>query len=84
MDKMRNVNVVVQPGTVDDKGNGLGNIVLQGSAQVAHRSAGAHAPDRLALASNSLVTFGGLFAVTLVALTIGVRRNRRFETRRGR
>jgi hypothetical protein len=29
MDKMRKVNVVVEPGTSDDKGNGLGNIVFQ-------------------------------------------------------
>jgi LVIVD repeat len=84
MDKMRNINVVVQPGTVDDKGNGLGNIVLRGSAQAAQRVAENRSRDRLTSASNSLFTFGGLFAATLVALTIGVRRNRRFETRRGR
>ena len=35
MDKMRAVNVVIQPGTPDDKGNGLGNIVLQGSSLAA-------------------------------------------------
>jgi hypothetical protein len=35
MDKMRAVNVVIQPGTADDKGNGLGNIVLQGSSLAA-------------------------------------------------
>ena len=29
MDKMRNVNVVVEPGTADEDGNGLGNIVFQ-------------------------------------------------------
>jgi hypothetical protein len=84
MDKMRNVNVVVEPGTIDDKGNGLGNIVLQGTAQAAQRVAENRSPDRLALASSSLFTFGGLFAATLVALTIRVRRNRRLETRKGR
>jgi len=29
MDRMRNVNVVVEPNTVDESGNGLGNIVFQ-------------------------------------------------------
>jgi hypothetical protein len=42
MDKMRAVNVVIQPGTPDDKGNGLGNIVLQGSSLAA---ATYHAPE---------------------------------------
>jgi hypothetical protein len=84
MDKMRNVNVVVQPGTVDDKGNGLGNIVQQGTAQAAHRSAGKRAPDRLASTSSTLFALSGLFAAALMALTIAVRRNRRLETRRGR
>jgi hypothetical protein len=84
MDKMRNVNVIVEPGTIDDKGNGLGNIVFQGSAQAAHRVAENRSGDRLTSASNGLFTFGGLFAATLVALTIGVRRNRRLETRKGR
>jgi Zn finger protein HypA/HybF involved in hydrogenase expression len=84
MDKMRNVNVIVEPGTIDDKGNGLGNIVFQGSAQAAQRVAENRSGDRLTSASNGLFTFGGLFAATLVALTIGVRRNRRLETRKGR
>jgi LVIVD repeat len=44
MDKMRSVNVVVQPGTVDESGNGLGNIVLQGgaSASMIHAHGGPH------------------------------------------
>jgi hypothetical protein len=84
MDKMRNVNVVVEPGTIDDKGNGLGNIVLQGSAQAAQGVAENRSSDRLTSSGNGLFTFGGLFAVALVALTIGVRRNRRLETRKGR
>ena len=82
MDKMRNVNVVVQPGTVDDKGNGLGNIVLQGSTQAAHQHTKNKSRDRVASANSSLLTLGGLFAATLFALTMGVRRNRRQEARR--
>jgi hypothetical protein len=43
MDKMRNVNVVVEPGTNDESGNGLGNIVLQSNTASAVHSA--HHPD---------------------------------------
>lgn len=44
MDKMRNVNVVVEPGTNDESGNGLGNIVFQSlnsssTATIAERKA---------------------------------------------
>jgi len=81
MDKMRNVNVVEQPGTVDDKGNGLGNLVLQGSTQAVHQHTENKSRDRVASANSSLLTLGGLFAATLFALTIGVRRNRRHEAR---
>ena len=80
MDKMRRVNVVVEPGTSDDKGNGLGNIVFQGVTQAEQQPTPNGGHERVASASNSLFTFGGLFAVTIVALTMGVRRNRRSGT----
>jgi hypothetical protein len=84
MDKMRNVNVVVQPGTTDDKGNGLGNLVLQGSAQAEQQRTENRSREHLSSASNSLFTFGGLFAATIMAVTIGVRRNKRLRTRKQR
>lgn len=84
MDKMRRVNVVVEPGTTDDKGNGLGNIVFQGVTQAERQRTENHARDRFASLSNSLFTFGGLFATTVLAVTIGVRRNRRSKKRRQR
>ena len=78
MDRMRNVNVVVEPGTSDDKGNGLGNIVLRSSAQVAERGSETRLRVEVPSAGNRLVTFGGLFAA-IMALIIGVRRNKRLE-----
>ncbi|MEK6325138.1 MAG: hypothetical protein AABN33_26155 [Acidobacteriota bacterium] len=84
MDKMRNVNVVIEPGTPDDKGNGLGNIVVQGVSPASQKRAETRARELAASASNSLFTFGGLFAATIVALSIGMRRNKRRETRRHR
>jgi hypothetical protein len=81
MDKMRNVNVVVQGGTSDDKGNGLGNIVLQGSTQAQQNQNEHRVREHLASTGNSLLTLGGLFAVTVMALTIRVRRNKRIGTR---
>lgn len=82
MDKMRKVNVVVQPGTTDDNGNGLGNLVLQGAVQAQQQPI--ENREHVASASNSLFTFGGLFAATIAALTLGVRRNRRPGTRKHR
>ena len=84
MDKMRSVNVVVEPGTSDDKGNGLGNIVLQGSTQAQQQRTENRAREHLASASYSLFTFGGLFAAIIAAVTIGVRRNKRLGTRKQR
>lgn len=46
MDKMRNVNVVVEPGTSDNKGNGLGNIVFQSANTSAFDAVPEHAPLR--------------------------------------
>ncbi|HTG17774.1 MAG TPA: hypothetical protein VK747_21180, partial [Blastocatellia bacterium] len=85
MDKMRSVNVVVQPGTADDKGNGLGNIVLQGAAQALHQPTGTGSGrERLAWAGSSLTAFGALFATAITALTIGARKSRRSKTRKER
>ncbi|HSQ20740.1 MAG TPA: hypothetical protein VLR92_10245, partial [Blastocatellia bacterium] len=84
MDKMRRVNVVVELGTTDDKGNGLGNIVFQGALHVAHQRTNEPTGEHVASASNSLITFGGLFAVTIAALTLRVRRNKRLGTRKQR
>ena len=84
MDKMRRVNVAVEPGTSDDKGNGLGNIVFQGVTLAEQQRTDKHTREHLASASYSLVTFGGLFAATIVAVTIGVRRNKRLGRRKQR
>ena len=84
MDKMRSVNVVVEPGTSDDKGNGLGNIVLQGATQAQQQRTENRAREHLGSASYTLFTFGGLFAAIIAAVTIGVRRNKRLGTRKQR
>ncbi len=84
MDRMRSVNVVLEPGTSDDKGNGLGNIVLQGLTPGTQRRAQTRTGESAAFASNTLLTFGGLFAVTIVALSIGLRRGKRREKRKRR
>ena len=84
MDKMRNVNVVIQPGTSDDKGNGLGNIVFQGASHVARQRTNDLTNEHVASASNSLISFGGLFAATIAAVTLRVRRNKRLGRRKQR
>lgn len=84
MDKMRSVNVVVQPGTSDDKGNGLGNIVLQSPIVGTQQRAQPRVGESAALASNTLFTFGGLFAATIVALSLGLRRGKRLGKRKRR
>jgi hypothetical protein len=86
MDKMRSVNVVVQAGTADDKGNGLGNIVLQGGVVPGSRQSTrtGSGRERLAWASSSLTAFGALFATAITALTISARKSRRSKTRKER
>ena len=84
MDKMRNVNVVVEPGTEDDKGNGLGNIVLRhvsvGQSRQSTRPGDGAEP--LASTGTGLTSFAALFACAIMAFTIGVHRNRRSRTRK--
>ena len=82
MDKMRNVNVVVEAGTEDDRGNGLGNIVLQHAAvgQARQSSRPGDLANRMAATGGSLTSFGALFACAVMAFTIGIHRNRRSRT----
>jgi hypothetical protein len=91
MDKMRSVNVVVQPGTSDESGNGLGNIVLQGSGTSAGRSyhhpglASRKKPGRVENAGERVAEkhvpskFDGLISIAMMSLIalVGIGRYRR-------
>jgi hypothetical protein len=80
MDKMRNVNVVVEPGSADDKGNGLGNIVLQqGGAAHSTRRAGldSKGSDRRADETGNLTTIAAFFLTAMIGLMISARNRRR-------
>src|SRR6185295_4413149 len=80
MDKMRKVNVVVEAGTQDDKGNGLGNIVLQDTS-VGQSHGPGEPPGRPAVGSG-LTSFAALFGCAIMAFTIGMHRNRRSRMRK--
>src|SRR6185295_17479495 len=81
MDKMRNVNVVVEAGTQDDKGNGLGNIVLQRTSVGQSPGAG-EPPAQLAAAGSGLTSLAALFGCAMMAFTIGLHKNRRSRMRK--
>ena len=87
MDKMRSVNVVVEPGTTDDKGNGLGNIVLQQTAS-AHGSGQANREgkeqDRRAAASGNLTSLAAFFITAMIGLMISARNGRRSKKQTAR
>ena len=81
MDKMRKVNVVVEAGTQDDKGNGLGNLVLQHTS-VGQSSHPGERSDRLAATGGGLNSLAALFGCAVMAFTIGIHRNRRSRRRK--
>jgi hypothetical protein len=82
MDTMRKVNVAVEPGTTDDKGNGLGNIVLRTGAQASTQSS--RLADPPAPQSSGLITLATLLASLLTAFTISMYKSRRSTASRGR
>jgi hypothetical protein len=90
MDRMRAVNVVIEPGTSDEDGNGLGNIVQSGGG-AATSVRGHHArPPNKSTKENQTTGAGprkktgprfdgwaNLFLMTLVLGAVGARRYRR-------
>jgi hypothetical protein len=83
MDKMRNVNVVVEAGTSDDKGNGLGNIVLQGGSAHSTRRANLEGKgqDWREDATGNLTTIAAFFLTAMIGLMISARNSRRSKKR---
>jgi hypothetical protein len=67
MDKMRNVSVAVEPGTVDDNGNGLGNIVRAGPVIGSEKQAAAGAAGHSGFVGANLgaVVMTGMMAMML-------------------
>ena len=86
MDKMRSVNVVVEPGTSDESGNGLGNIVVQSAPAGSSTAKKAGETSRQASADRRTATPDGkptrndgwlnVAMMALMAATAAIRRYR--------